>query len=214
MEAGKKLKSFSENDLQDIEETIKNCEKNTNLDIVPIIVSRSGKYIEINYILGLLLMFLFFPIYSLLLSKYFIFNKNFFPVILLIVFFFGYQLANIDFIKYLFLNKTRKIYKVNLRAFIEFFKHGLYKTKKRNAILIFYSEFENTVEILADEGIHSQENKSKWQTIIENEIKKIKSKTKTEFLKNIIIEVSKNISTINHDSQPIDNFPEKVITKK
>ncbi|MDD2557552.1 MAG: TPM domain-containing protein [Desulfuromonadaceae bacterium] len=51
------------------------------------------------------------------------------------------------------------------RSFENFARHGVYKTKARNGILILICLLEHRVEILADEGINAKIDATEWQKV-------------------------------------------------
>ena len=56
----------------------------------------------------------------------------------------------------------------------QFFMQNLHHTKNSTGVLIFISEAERYVEILADQGIHHQVPNETWQNIVDHFIARIK----------------------------------------
>jgi putative membrane protein len=56
--------------------------------------------------------------------------------------------------------KSAKVHRAALAAFTS---HGVFETRDRTGILLCVSEFERRVEILADKGIHTQLGETYWK---------------------------------------------------
>jgi len=53
------------------------------------------------------------------------------------------------------------------RAFENFTRHGIYKTRERSGVLILISLLEHRVEVLADEGINSRVDAKEWHKVVD-----------------------------------------------
>jgi putative membrane protein len=175
---------FSEADKTKIEESVARLEKETSGELVPYFVNKSDDYIEVSWFLaavfgafGLLLVFslsLFWSLpYGISMMEIFAF-----PIMLMVI---GY------FLPVLF--PTLKAYppgqqkidqRVMQRAMEAYLECGIFNTLQRSGILLFISELEHEVVILADEGISKQVDKGVWQDIVDALIVKIKSEQITE----------------------------------
>ena len=82
------------------------------------------------------------------------------------VLFVAYFIFNIPFFDRLIIPKVVMAQKVNQRARQHFVEAGLAQTKDRTGILIFISELERRVELLADEGIASKIDQEQWNDIV------------------------------------------------
>jgi putative membrane protein len=51
-------------------------------------------------------------------------------------------------------------------AVTSFFRHGLYRTRDANGVLLFISVFEHKVWLLADQGIHSKIPQKDWDGLV------------------------------------------------
>jgi len=89
----------------------------------------------------------------------------------------------------------------NRHAYMQFHEQGLDKTNARNGILIFVSIAEHYVEILADQAICEKIDHSQWQQIVDNFVKKIKSRQVVEGF----------IETINACGDSLaEHFPDQI----
>lgn len=75
----------------------------------------------------------------------------------------GIGLSFLAFFRRLLLSKRTLAEKVDRSAHAFFMKAGVLETRERTGILIYVSEFEHRVEILADKGVHSLLGKDYWQ---------------------------------------------------
>jgi len=86
-----------------------------------------------------------------------------------------YIIANFPFIDRLIVPKKVMEEKVNQRAVRYFMESGVYRTKDRTGILIFISQLERRVELLADQGISEKIPQEKWDSIVQHIIAGIRS---------------------------------------
>lgn len=175
---------FSEADKTNIEEAVARLEKDTSGELVPYFVRRSDDYVEVSWFLaavfgafGLLLVFtlsLFWSLpYGISLMEIFAF-----PVLLMVI---GYFLPVIFPALKAYLPGQQKVdHRVMQRAMEAYLECGIFNTVQRSGILLFISELEHEVVILADEGISKQVDKGVWQEIVDALIVKIKSEQITE----------------------------------
>jgi putative membrane protein len=78
---------------------------------------------------------------------------------------------------------------VDARAKQVFFERGLTETKDRSGVLIFVSELEHRVQILADRGIHEQVGNERWSQEIQTVIAAIRSGHAADGLQTVVREV-------------------------
>jgi putative membrane protein len=60
-------------------------------------------------------------------------------------------------------------------ARLQFLEHNLHRTKDATGVLIFVSEAEHYVEIIADSGINRHVHKDEWQSIIDAFVKRVRN---------------------------------------
>jgi putative membrane protein len=60
------------------------------------------------------------------------------------------------------------------RAEQSFLEHGVTETRDRSGVLLFLSEAERRVELLADRGIHERVGTEDWQTLVNDVVKAIR----------------------------------------
>lgn len=69
-------------------------------------------------------------------------------------------------LKRAFVSRKEMDIEVEEAAVTNFFKHGLYRTRENNGILLFVSVFEHRVWILADQGINEKVPEGHWDAIV------------------------------------------------
>jgi putative membrane protein len=107
------------------------------------------------------------------------------------VIFIFYLLANINFVDRLIIPKSVMQQKVDERAMRHFMEARIYDTKYRTGILIFISQLEHRVELLADKGISEKIPQEKWHDIVNHIIAGIKNGKLVKHLTESITECGK-----------------------
>lgn len=149
---------------------VREAEKHTSGEIVPIIV-RSSSTTDHSFpflFVSLLLCFSLSPwrpmsgVASLLAE-----------IIFALAFAFG--LSRLDFIKRILIPKKDQILQCERRALLEFFLHGVDRTKGSTGILIFTSLLEKKIVILADKAINEKVPSGTWDDILKKLQENIKN---------------------------------------
>ncbi len=167
-----------------VTEVVREVEKTTSGEIVPMIVSHSHDYpmaaavcsASISLPLCLLLT-------ELIGSHLWIGGQNIW--LFLVLFAVGYPTFYVltlrtDKVKRFFLNRQLVEREVRETALAAFFSERLYKTKDENGILLFISVMEQKVWILADAGINRKIEQDAWESIVAELIEGIKSGRRCE----------------------------------
>ena len=77
-----------------------------------------------------------------------------------------YLLVNhVAWIKRYFISQRELDEEVRESAITGFFRHGLYRTREANGVLLLISVFERKVWVLADHGIHAKIPHQEWQSV-------------------------------------------------
>ena len=153
-----------------VTETVRAVELTTSGEIVPMIVSSSHEYpmaaVKFSITLGLPLAVLFTMLVG---AQLWIGSQNMW----LFLAFFA-SLSGLGFfltcrskrIKSFFLNPKHVEREVAKSALAAFYKERLYKTRDENGILLYISVLEQKVWVLADTGINSKIDQSRWDTVV------------------------------------------------
>lgn len=154
---------LSTNERKSLVEAIDKAEKTTSGDIVAVVLKESDEYLYIPLlwsaglalfapaVIGLLgLDWSLLAIYGAQIGVFVVSNLLF-------------QLSPL---KGLLLPSSVKHRRANRNARTLFFDHGLHATPDNNAIMIFVSELEHHVEIIADHGINAQVPDGYWQELV------------------------------------------------
>ncbi len=182
------VKSFlSEDEQQKIIRSVKEVEKLTSGEIVPMLVSSSYHYPLSNMIGGLSISLILAIIVTTVLSvqKMWgglnIFDMWVFPVVFMISFLIFHEIIKrVLFLKRPFISAAEIKEEVEEAALTSFYRKGLNNTRDQTGILIFISVFERMTWVLADRGINEKVEPSVWQEIIDMITAGIKGKRQGE----------------------------------
>lgn len=178
---------FNPQDMEKIESAVKEAESKTSGELATAFIEESDNYAIYELSFAVFCGFIYFLImmafsdsieyriqqmvwdYS---SRYLLMFYGFsiFIVIALV-----YLIVNIPFIDRLVIPRGVMRKKVNQRAVRHFMESGVYDTKDRTGILIFISQLERRVELLADKGISEKIPQEKWDSLLDHIIDGIRS---------------------------------------
>ena len=171
-----------------IKNLIKEAEKKTVGEVVPIIVHRSDDYPAAHFRGAIVVSFLFSLI--LYFSPLSIINPIYYLWVQIPGLFLGYQLAHFSFIKKYLIFKNETEEEVNQKAFQSFFHYNLHVTTNHNGVLIFISLLERKIKIIADVGISSKVDQKIWDDIVYEFTEHVKKDQFVESLSKTIVAVS------------------------
>jgi putative membrane protein len=163
-------KFLTEGDRAKITGTVKKAEKTTSGEIVPMVVSSSGKY-PLSGVIGALAL----SVPLSLPGAYFIGplirmgtrDMWLFLGIETVLFLIGYLLVNnVLWLKRMFISRQEMHDEVRMAALASFYQNGLYRTKHETGVLIYISIFEQKVWVLGDRGIHVKVGDDAWKEIV------------------------------------------------
>jgi putative membrane protein len=155
-------KFFSEEEQARIRQAVIDAESKTAGEIVPMLVTSSARYTEVELlgtITGLFVGMLAEWLWSDPWGSHFF---NLWPAIGATI---GFLLCRIPQIKRLLVAKSRIAEAVHTLALASFTQHGLHFTRDHTGILILVSLLEHRVEVLADRGINAKVEAGTWQEI-------------------------------------------------
>ena len=184
---------FSQDEVARIEAAIAAAEKQTEGEIVPMVVATSDAYPAANLRFAIVFAGVLSCIATYYLPHvlgYLTFALWFFPLLtlgLLIISF-------IPKIKKPFLNSVEVERETFERAVFEFSHHKVYKTKERTGILIYLSILERRVIVLADEGINAKVEPEMWNTVVKELVASIKEGRMAEGLEVAIAACGKSLA--------------------
>lgn len=176
---GKRFK-FSEEQKQGIEKAVKNLEAKTSGEMVPYIVPDSDNYVEgtlytiISFLIIGVVMIMGASLVWLLPAGITIIEILIFLVVMM---FLGFLMSFVfPSIRIQMVSNNTLERRVMQRAETAFLQREIFNTGKRIGILLFISELERKVIILADSGISKLVPGEDWQKIVDDLIKHIKNK--------------------------------------
>jgi putative membrane protein len=186
------------------------AESKTAGEIVPMLVTSSARYTEvelIGLIVGLLVGMVAEFLWSDPWGSQFL---NLWPVAGALV---GFLLCRIPAIKRLVTPRSRVAEAVHSLALASFTQHGLHYTRDHTGILILVSLLEHRVEVLADRGINAKVEAGTWREISKILVDGLKSKQACEAFCRAIAR-SGEILAMHFPRQPDDKdeLPDSLVT--
>jgi putative membrane protein len=153
---------FNDEEKERIHQAIVAAEAKTAGEIVPMIVTSSARYTEVELfglIAGLFIGMIAEWLWSDPWGSPFV---NLWPIVGACA---GFLFAQVPGIKRLVTSKSRIDTAVHTLGLATFTQHGLHYTRNHTGILILVSLLEHRVEILADRGISAKVGPATWQEI-------------------------------------------------
>lgn len=154
---------FNEAEKNTIQQAVLAAEAKTAGEIVPMIVTSSARYTEVELLglvtglfIGVIAEWLWSDPWG---SEY----LNLWPIIGALV---GFLLGRIPLVKRLVAPTNRQVEAVHTLALASFSQHGLHYTREHTGILILVSLLEHRVEVLADRGINAKVGADTWKEIV------------------------------------------------
>jgi putative membrane protein len=170
-------KFLTEAEQERIHQAVIAAESRTSGEIVPMVVTSSARYTEIELFgvitglfLGMLLGWLWHDPWES-------YHLNLWPVIGATI---GFLIARIPAVKRRLASKSRIAEAVNDRCMAAFTEHGLHYTRDHTGILILVSLLEHRVEVLADRGINEKVPPETWNEIVNTITTGLKSRRACE----------------------------------
>jgi len=157
-------KFFTEQEQARIREAVVAAESKTAGEIVPMLVTSSARYTEVE-LLGTII-----GLFAGMMAEWFWsdpWGSHFFNLWPLIGATAGFIFSRIPQIKRLIASKNRIADAVHTLALASFTEHGLHYTRDHTGILILVSLLERRVEVLADRGINARVETGTWQEIVQ-----------------------------------------------
>jgi len=156
---------FSEEEKQRIESAVKQAEKRTSGEIVPMVVDESYDYPRAE-ILGSGL----FSLATAVSFSWAFFDESlwhFLWVFVVCYFPFKFLIRNTPSLRRKLIHPDEISAEVEEQAVVAFMAQGLHHTRDKTGILIFISLFERRVHVLADRGINDVVATNTWDGIVQ-----------------------------------------------
>jgi putative membrane protein len=175
---------LSDTDRQKVMAAVKEAEKLTSGEIVPMVVSASYRYPMANVIgavaLALPISLILTPLVG---GRLWVGTQNmwlFLGFLTLLFVVFHEIVKRTYWLKRWFISQREMDEEVEEAALTGFYKEGLYRTRDETGVLVFISVFEHKVWILADRGINQKVDKDQWADIVKIIVDGIKHKRAAE----------------------------------
>ncbi len=169
---------FDPKSFEGVERAVREAEKRTSGEIVPMVVARSDEYTGVRALAAALLAFG---------SSVVLLSLSFDPVLWLppvqiAAFVAVYWLAARSWVLRRLLPPSVRAHSVDRAARLAFLEEGIIETRDRTGILIYVSLLEHRVEVLADRGIHERVPEGTWDGIVKTILEGIRRKEAEEGL--------------------------------
>ena len=176
---------FTENDQNRIRDAVRQAERRTSGEIVPMIVTSSARYVEARYRAGLAAAVLVLAVPLSVDLRWGLWWWGRHPtawVLLstLIAYAFGYWFGSTPWGVRLFVSNERMAAKVRRRAEQAFYEHGLHRTREGTGMLIMVSLLERRVQVLADRAIDQRVPAGTWDAVVRGLIQGIRQQRPTD----------------------------------
>jgi putative membrane protein len=213
---GKRFK-FSEEQKQHIEKAVQNLEAKTSGEMVPYIVPDSDNYVEgtlytiISFLIIGVVMIMGASLVWLLPAGITIIEILIFLVVMM---FLGFLMSFVfPSIRIQMVSNNTLERRVMQRAETAFLQREIFNTGKRIGILLFISELERKVIILADSGISKLVPGEDWQKIVDDLIIHIKQKETAKGIVNAIDQCTELLvrNGIENDEEAGNQLPDGLI---
>lgn len=186
-------KFLTDAEKENIRNAVKEVEKITSGEIVPMVVSASYSYPLSNFI-GAFSIAMIIALITVLVLK----NDHLwlFMSVYMAAFIIIYELIKYILpLKRLFISDKEINAEVEEAAVNAFYKNDLYKTRDKTGVLIYISVFEKKVWVLADKGISCREDPKIWQEIVTIIVNGIKEKRQTDAIVKAIARTGEILGT-------------------
>ena len=178
VETGERLQLTAE-ERERIRLTVHAAEQQTNAEIVPMIVSRSGLYRDAQYRAGLSLSLV---VLTLLLTTEIVWlpwgwhrsNAAWLVLATIVAYGVGAWLGTLTPCIRLLTPTDRMRDKVRLRAERAFTHHAVSQTRERTGVLIMVSLLEHQIYVLADQSIFQRVPSERWSSVVEAAVGRLK----------------------------------------
>ena len=157
-------KFLTEAERERIHQAVIAAESKTSGEIVPMVVTSSARYTEIELFAVVTGLFLGMLLGSLWHDPWESYRLNLWQVIGATL---GFLIARIPAVKRRLVSRSRVDEAVNERCMAAFTEHGLHYTRDHTGILILVSLLEHRVEVLADRGINEKVPPGTWNEVVE-----------------------------------------------
>lgn len=163
---------LNEVEMQQVARAIAALEQKTDAELITVVASRADHYLYISLFLAAVVALISPLLFSLLPLWLGAFELLLLQWLVFIVFslVFRSSLA----LRWL-IPKQLKMHRAHNLARCQFLEHNLHHAEGAKGILIFVSELEQYIEIIADHGVSEHVNNDRWREIIQRFSKSVKS---------------------------------------
>jgi putative membrane protein len=179
------MREFSEDDLQKIHDAVREAERRTRGEIVPMVVHSSARYRETAHLVGLVASLIVLTLLLVLDAGWGTWgwtdhHPGWIVLGVLGAYIVGSWIGSLPWCIRMFTSSERMAFKVLRRAELAFYEHGLHKTREGTGILIMVSLLERRAQILADKAINERVPPGTWDALVQDLVRGFKAGRPTE----------------------------------
>jgi putative membrane protein len=179
VETGNGLKLTAE-EQERVESAVQRAERQTNAEIVPMIVARSGLYRDAQHRAGLALALSVLAVLLTLETLWLPWGWNasnaaWLVLATVLAYIMGTRLGTLGPMIRLFTSTERMQHKVRLRAERGFVQHAVSRTRERTGVLIMLSILEHQIYVLPDRTLAGQIPMERWSLIVQAAVERLKN---------------------------------------
>jgi len=220
------MAKLSKKEKEQIAAAVTKAEKNTSGEIAVVVAKQSCDYAIYELTFAVIIGLIFMVVSLIFFSKIDAFIMNCFwsssqvitPSIIglgtFVIITIFYFLANISIVDRLIIPKSVQEEKVKERAQLSFVEYGVSKTRDRTGVLIFISNLEKKVLILADSGIAKVYPNESWEKQVNTIITGIKNNNFGAQLVKVITDIgevlAKNFPIKEDDTNELSNHVREI----
>ena len=202
---------FTDAEKKRIHDAVIESESKTAGEIVPIIVTSSARYTEIELLGVVVGLFAGITIEWFWSDPWASDYLNLWPIAGALA---GFFLGRLAAVKRLLVSQDRIAEAVHTLALASFTEHGLHYTRDHTGILILVSLLEHRVEVLADRGINAKVDNGTWQEIVQLLTEGLKSGRACDAFCKAIQRCGEILAThFPRQSDDKDELPNRLVTR-
>lgn len=202
------MRHLTEKEVEALESNISEIEKRTDSELTVVVTKKSDNYFYIPALWAGIIALLI-PV-VLRLTPFWLTGDELL-LVQWVAFFVMVLLFRIPPVMMWLLPRSVKCWRASNMARRQFLDNNLHYTKDGSGVLIFISEVEHYVEILADQGINKHVEQDKWQSIVDTLTSEIKAGNTYKGLNDGVTQCGELLAEYVASSGPKNELPNRVV---
>lgn len=161
------MKELTEQQVELITQSVQDAEERTSAEIVVVIQPRSGSYRDIDLYFATAVSFM--AMCYIVFNPWTVHDARFLPLQFTVVFALACALSYFTpVVRRCLTANARRMNQVREAAAVWFMREGVSETKSRSGLLVYISQLEQRVEVMADTGVIDAVDADQWNELISN----------------------------------------------